>query len=222
MIPDFLSVLSRSRLFADMPQSVIAEALGRVGYTVVQRSRGDVYALVGQTLGYVDVMLDGQMVAWMVGDSGRQLEVLRLAPGDVVAPCFVFAADGVLPTTIETLSDVTMLRMTRQAFGRLIDESAVLRWNFVRILSDIGSFLATRMRFIALLTVREKVACYLLSEMACQQSRTLWLKYTRQHIADTFGIQKFSLLRCLAELAAEGVVSISGRQITILAPDRLR
>ncbi|MDD7558154.1 MAG: helix-turn-helix domain-containing protein, partial [Porphyromonas somerae] len=47
------------------------------------------------------------------------------------------------------------------------------------------------------------------------------LSNSRQEIADTFGIQKFSLLRCLSEFEDNGAIKIDGKQITILNSDKL-
>ena len=55
-----------------------------------------------------------------------------------------------------------------------------------------------------------------------QQSRTIKLSNSRQEIADTFGIQKFSLLRCLSEFEDNGAIKIDGKQITILNSDKMK
>ena len=97
-----------------------------------------------------------------------------------------------------------------------------MRRNFIRCLSDIGSYLASKIGFLSLLTVREKVAGYLRSEAALQQSLHVRLDTSRQRLADSFAIQKFSLLRCLAEMEQQGIIKVDGKEITILAPERLR
>jgi CRP/FNR family cyclic AMP-dependent transcriptional regulator len=75
---------------------------------------------------------------------------------------------------------------------------------------------------LSLFTVREKVAYFLVKAAEHQQSRTITLDKSRQEIADMFGIQKFSLLRCLSEFVANGAIKIEGRQITILNSDKMR
>ena len=42
------------------------------------------------------------------------------------------------------------------------------------------------------------------------------LERSRQEIADSFGIQKFSLLRVLSDFEKEGAIEIHGRTIKIL------
>ena len=83
-------------------------------------------------------------------------------------------------------------------------------------MSDINAFLTRKMRMVSLLTVREKVAFFLIDIANKQKSETIHLDKSRQEIADTFGIQKFSLMRCLSELVDAGAVAVEGKTITIL------
>jgi CRP-like cAMP-binding protein len=43
-----------------------------------------------------------------------------------------------------------------------------------------------------------------------------------KEIADSFGIQKFSLLRVLADFAKQGAIKVNGREITILDRSKLK
>ncbi len=215
-------LLATSPLFAQMAEPAIAQALDAVGWRAVIYRPHDVYALAGSACTYVDIVLTGEMVAWMVAASGRQAEVVRIYAGDVIAPCYLYAADRRMPVTIETEGEVTVLRMTRASLTQLIDNHARIRHNFIGILSDIGTYLASRLRFLSLLTVREKVIAYLHAEMRRQHSLTVSLPSTRAAIAQRFAIQKFSLLRCFAQLSAEGIIRVQGRQVTILDPSRLQ
>ena len=86
----------------------------------------------------------------------------------------------------------------------------------------MSAFLASKMRFLSLFSVREKVVYSLLSLSRAQGSSRVTLDKSRQAIADSFGIQKFSLLRCLAELEESGAIRVDGRTITITDRGKLR
>jgi len=66
------------------------------------------------------------------------------------------------------------------------------------------------------------VAQYLIKMATEQQSRTIRLDVSRQEMADIFGIQKFSLLRCLSEFEEKGAIRIEGKTITILNSDEMK
>ena len=79
-----------------------------------------------------------------------------------------------------------------------------------------------KMRMLSLFSVKEKVAQYLIKMATEQQSRTIHLDVSRQEMADIFGIQKFSLLRCLSEFEEKGAIRIEGKTITILNSDEMK
>jgi len=93
---------------------------------------------------------------------------------------------------------------------------------YIQHLSRIDIFLSQKMRMLSLFSVKEKVAQYLIKMATEQQSRTIRLDVSRQEMADIFGIQKFSLLRCLSEFEEKGAIRIEGKTITILNSDEMK
>ena len=111
--------------------------------------------------------------------------------------------------------------MQPEALKTLMDTDETIRMNFIRILSNIDVFLTHKMKILSLFTVREKVAYLLLERAGEQGSDEIHLERSRQEIADSFGIQKFSLLRVLSNLEKEGVIEIKGKNIKILDRHKL-
>ena len=222
MTPELTAALKQCPLFRDMTESDITRVTTAAGYRMQSFARRDIYCVSGDHCRHVDIVVSGELVARITGLSGRQVEVISLRCGDIIAPCFIYASDKRLPIDIEAQTDTTILRMQPSALQQMVDADACVRRNFIRCLSDIGSYLASKIGFLSLLTVREKVAGYLRSEAALQKSLHVRLDTSRQRLADSFAIQKFSLLRCLAEMEQQGIIKVDGKEITILAPERLR
>jgi CRP-like cAMP-binding protein len=88
-------------------------------------------------------------------------------------------------------------------------------------LSAFCDTLSRKVRLLTLHTVREKVAILLLEQAKRHNSDDFILEKSRQEIADSFAIQKFSLQRCLKEFAADGIIQLDGKQIVILNKNRL-
>ena len=112
--------------------------------------------------------------------------------------------------------------MTPQTLKQLIDRDEDIRMNYIRTLSNIDVFLTHKMKVLSLFTVREKVAYLLLERAGEQNSDTIHLSRSRQEIADSFGIQKFSLLRVLNEFEKEGIIRVDGKTIEIIDRSRLK
>ena len=211
-----MNALRSCPLFAGMSEIEIELTLGNVTHQLVSLPSHEVYALAGMPCKYVDIVVSGNLICRMAALSGKQVEVSRLRSGNMVAPAFIFSKDRSLPVSVETDGKVQLFRMRPEELKRLIDMDEGIRMNFIRILSNIDVFLTQKMKILSLFTVREKVA-YLLMERAGEQgSNEVHLERSRQEIADSFGIQKFSLLRVLSDFEKEGAIEIDGRNIKIL------
>ena len=217
-----MQVLQKCPLFAGMSTLSIDLALGNISYQIINFAPRDVYTLAGMPCRFADIVLSGSLICRMVSLSGKQVEVTRLRPGNLIAPAFIFAKNNSMPVSVETDSEVTLLRMTPQTLKKLIDDDADIRMNYIRSLSNIDVFLTHKMKVLSLFTVREKVAYLLLERAGEQNSNTIRLTRSRQEIADSFGIQKFSLLRLLSEFEKEGVIRVDGKTIEIIDRSRLK
>lgn len=209
-------------LFAGLQREEISLLMASVDHWLVGYEGHDVYALAGMPCRYADIIVAGVLVCRMSSLSGKQIEVSRLRAGNLVAPAFLFAKDNLMPVSVETESSVTVLRMRPETLKRLIDEDERIRMNYIRVLCNIDVFLTHKMKVLSLYTVREKVAYLLLEQAGEQDSDRVHLHRSRQEIADSFGIRKFSLLRVLSDFQEQGAIRIDGREIEILDRSKLK
>lgn len=216
-----LKALKLCPLFAGMSDMEIEMTLSAAHYRIVEYDKKDVFSLTGMPCQYADIVISGVLICRMVGLSGKQVEVSRLTEGDIVAPAFIFAKNNKMPVSVETDTKVSVLRMKPEMLMELMNNDPKLNLNFIRVLSNIDVFLTKKMKVLSLLTVREKVAYFLREAVGKQGSLTIKIDQSRQEIADSFGIQKYSLLRVLSEMSANGTISINGKTITILDRSKL-
>lgn len=222
MNQNVMKALKRCPLFYEMKEEQISNIFAMTDFRTVELKKNGIYQICGDLLRFGDIVASGELAARLTGMSGRQVEVIKIKSGDIIAPCFIFSSDRKLPVDIEATEDTTILRLTRQALAILIDANETVRMNFIRYISDIGAYLAARIEFLSLMTIREKIVYFLRTEAMLQHSLHIKLNTTRQRLADSFAIQKFSLLRCLAQLAKEKIIRISGKDIEIIDIKRLK
>ena len=214
--------LASSPFFNGLTAKEIQAILQTVNYKIVEYPAKEIYTLAGMPCKYADFILKGELISRMTGLSGKQVQIDRLKACILIAPAFIFAKNNAMPVSVETVQHTTIMRMMPSELKHLIDSNERIRMNFIQLLSSINVFLTQKLRMLSLLTVREQVAYFLMKVAKEQQSRTIKLSNTRQEIADTFGIQKFSLLRCLSEFEDNGAIKIDGKQITILNSDKMK
>ncbi|EFB93782.1 MAG: Crp/Fnr family transcriptional regulator [Prevotella bivia] len=215
-------ILTNSPFFNGLTAKEIKELLQTVNYKIVEYPAKEIYTLAGMPCKYADFILKGELISRMTGLSGKQVQIDRLKACVLIAPAFIFAKNNAMPVSVKTAQHTTIMRMMPSELKHLIDTNERIRMNFIQLLSSIDVFLTQKLRMLSLFTVREKVAYFLMKAAKEQQSRTIKLSNSRQEIADTFGIQKFSLLRCLSEFEDNGAIKIDGKQITILNSDKMK
>lgn len=216
------NILTLCPLFKGMAEHEAKEAFDRILWKEVAYNRRSFYYIKGEQHPNVDIVTKGELVVRLIGTSGRLLEVTRIHEGDLIAPCFVLSSEKHLPVEIEAVTEVSLVRATQEEFNTLLDSDTRISHNFIRFLSDTTSFLASKIGFLSLMTIKEKLIYYLREQVMEQKSMQITLKHSRQRIADMFAIQKYSLLRCLSELEKQGLIKIDGRTITILDMKRMK
>lgn len=215
-------ILQTSPFFNGLSIEEIDDILTTTDYQMVEYPAKEIYTLAGMPCKYADFIIEGEMIARMTGISGKQAQIDRLPASTLIAPAFIFAKKNEMPVSVETSKATILMRMTPSELKKLIDTDDRIRWNFIQLLSMIDVFLTHKMRMLSLFSVKEKVAQYLIKIATEQQSRTIKLDVSRQEMADIFGIQKFSLLRCLSEFEENGAIKIEGKTITILNSDKMK
>ena len=213
---DTLQGLKRCPLFKGLAESEIINLMHTVRYRVVHYRKGDILASEGSVCQYADIIINGEMVTSLMGPSGRVIRVAAHQAGKFLAPAFLFALDNQYPVTIEAITETTILRLMPTDLEKMLNCDQRLMMNYIKMLSNIVSQLTKKIRMLSM-SVREKVSLYLKEQSRQQQTKNILLPLSRQELADHFGIQKYSLLRCLNELKQEGAILVEGRHIQILS-----
>ncbi len=214
-------VLSRSSLFEGMFQGGIENFLTLYNYKIEEYTKHDVIALMGDSCTHLLVVLKGNVIARMVSDSGKFIQIEKMGEGRILAPAMLFATENVFPVNVIPDDDVVLLKMNKQEFLRAMQGNDRLLFNFIRIVSDVNRFLSDKIHFLSLRSLRGKLAQFFLTlSEAHGDSDQIELKLTRQELADKFGVSRQSLIRSLTELEDLGLISVQNRCITLL--DRMR
>ena len=201
--------LMRCQLFEGLSAEDIDFATAAVKHRLVRFDKDDVYALAGTPCRYADIVVEGEMTARMVGPSGKFVQMATIK-------------DNRLPVSVETTLPTVVFRMMPAGLYQLMKGDDRVGMNFIRQLSSTSEFLARKTQMLTLSTVREKVAAFLLDEAARHDGKTFTLTMSRQEIADTFAIQKFSLQRVIREFTDDGLIVTNGKTITIVDREGLR
>lgn len=214
---DLTEVLSKSDLFNNIEQAEIEEFLDKNIYKVKEYTRNDVFALAGDKVNYLMIVLEGSLIARMVSESGKYIQIDKIDSGRIIAPAMLFATNNVFPVNVIPEGNVSVFFMHKDSFLKAMHQSEKLLHNFIRIVSDINRFLSTKIHSLSLRSIRGKLAEYILQESNKKGgSAVVIFSMTRQELADKFAVTRQALSRSLSELEEDGLISIKGKKIEIL------
>ena len=202
-------------LFEGLTDNEIMDLMHTIRYRVTHLYKGDFLFVAGENCLHANILIDGEVVAYLEGASDRYIRMSTFHAGNMFAPAFLFAQDRRYPVTVQATTNTKVLRILSADFERLLELDARLYKNFTVILSNLIAGLTKKMGML-LSSVRDKIIFFLKEQQRRQKSSTITLPMSRQELADHFGIQKYSLQRALNELQESGAIRIDGKTIEIL------
>lgn len=216
-----LKALQLCPLFEGFTAKDIEQTMEHIPYLLLRVDKKEVFITAGTPCKYADIVVAGEVVARMEGPSGKYMQITSKPVGSLLSSAFIFGKNKIIPVNIMASKPATILRMTSNSMQTLLNMDERFRFNFIQLLSAFCDNLSRKVRLLTLHTVREKVAILLLEQAKRYNSNDFILEKSRQEIAESFAIQKFSLQRCLKEFAADGIIQLDGKQIVILNKNKL-
>ena len=216
MDTETLEGIRKCPLFEGLTDNEIIDLMHAVRYRVTRLFKSDFLFVAGEDCLHANILLDGEVVAYLEGASDRYIRMSTFHAGNMFAPAFLFAQVRRYPVTVQATTNTKVLRILSADFERLLELDSRLAKNFTVILSNLIAGLTKKVGML-LLSVRDKIIFFLKEEQRRQQSNTIRLSMSRQELADHFGIQKYSLQRALNELQESGAIRIDGKTIEILS-----
>ena len=210
-----LEGLRKCPLFEGLTDNEIMDLMHAVRYRVIRLYKGDFLFVAGDDCLHANIMIGGEVVAYLEGASDRYIRMSTFHAGNMFAPAFLFAQNRRYPVTVQATTNTKVLRISSADFEHLLELDSRLSKNFTVILSNLIAGLTKKVGML-LLSVRDKIIFFLKEEQRRQQSNSIELSMSRQELADHFGIQKYSLQRALNELQESGAIRIDGKTIEIL------
>jgi CRP/FNR family transcriptional regulator len=164
----------------------------------------------------------GAVRIFRMDENGREMEIVRLRPGDFFGEAVAFAG-GRFPAFAWTVEETEVLYFDRRTVFRRIEEEPALAKFFLALLAGKCITLNERIEALGLRTVRQRLVQYLLSACegggpACQFKLTL----KKTELARLLGTISETLSRNLRDLEDEGLIEVKGKTIRVPDCRRLR
>ena len=214
-IQDFLS---RVPLFNELG----AEELDNIalGTTEVQAARGEIVFHRGDPCVGFHTVVYGQIKLMFVSPMGGEKVVRLIGPGDSFGEALMFMDKSYI-VTAQALADTLLLHVDKSVLFDELDRRPSLARKMLAGLSQRLHALISDVEAYSLRSGTERVIGYLLKGEPCEDGHQLRLETSKTVIASRLNLTPEHFSRILHDLAANDLIKVKGREITILDSDKL-
>ena len=137
---DTLEGLRKCPLFEGLTDNEIIDLMHAIRYRVTRLFKGDFLFVAGEDCIHANILIDGEVVAYLEGASDRYIRMSTFHAGNMFAPAFLFAQERRYPVTVQATANTKVLRIHSADFERLLELDSRLTKNFTVILSNLIAF----------------------------------------------------------------------------------
>jgi CRP/FNR family transcriptional regulator, dissimilatory nitrate respiration regulator len=217
-----LNVLNQSELFIGIDSAGISSLLSDFSFKTKHFSRNEVIAIQGDTYKGVLIVISGTASSEINDSTGKRVKLENFNKSAAIAPGILFALDNSLPVTITAVTDCSLIFIPKTELLTLLQKDMVFLENYLAVLGNKVNILADKIRLFKFNSIQQKIAGYLLNLYIKQQTEILTIPFTREQLADSFGVARPSLSRELSRMSDAGILIIEGKKIQILKKTALQ
>jgi CRP-like cAMP-binding protein len=160
------------------------------------------------------VVQSGEVRVFKMDEQGREVEVARLGPGETLGEAVAFAADE-FPLFAQAVRDSTVFFFDKNDVLRRIETDPELATSFISLLARKCLTLNARIEALGLLTVKQRLSQYLLSQCSGRGQCQVTLSMSKGDLAKVLGTVNETLSRALKQLRDEGSIEVKGDRILV-------
>lgn len=163
----------------------------------------------------------GEVRIFRMDNQGKEVEVVRLNPGDFFGEAVVFVSDK-FPAFAQAVKDTKTLFFSKKTIFQHIDNYPTIARFFISLLAKKCIVLNKRIETLELRTVRQRLAQFILSQSQEQQSKVIVLNMKKVELARFIGTISETLSRSLKKMQEDNLIEVHGRKIRVKDSAKLK
>ena len=124
-------------LFRNFTHQMQEEFLDKLEYTLDKYPKGETIIRQGQPCHAVHVLLEGKLNVDVLDVSGNEVRVEVIQAPRTFATPHVFAEKNVFPATFSVEEDVTLMRISKDSFFKMMHTMPLLLHNFLCVSTGV-------------------------------------------------------------------------------------
>lgn len=207
---EITALLKRHPIFGSLEDKRLSEIASDVRCKTFTSFNGEEISSNGLGL---FMIISGSVLVFRKGN-GLPVLLQRLEKGKVFGAASLFSEETEDVTILRAEGDASTFFLPIGLITELICENSDFALSYVTFLSEKIRFLNKRMSELSAPSVTQKLAAFLLR-------KENGIAQTKVKLASALGIGRASLYRALDELKETGLISVDGKNVTVIDPEGL-
>ena len=156
----------------------------------------------------------GEIRVFKMDEHGREVEVVRIEPGDFLGEAIVFVSSE-FPFYAQAVKDSKVLFLGKKTISQEIERDPSVDQFFLNLLAKKCMTLSNRIEFLGLQTIRQRLIQYLFSSCSGEKRCIIELRLKKVELAKLLGTISETLSRNLKQMQDEGLIEVKGKKIYV-------
>ncbi len=222
---EYFHILKQVKLFDDIDSNDLNSMLHCLGAKTKKYNKNSIVCLAGDNINSIGIVLSGTLDIVKEDICGNRSLISRISTSHLFGEAFVCAEIKKSPVTIYSATKseimyinfkklITSCRNSCTFHNRLIQ-------NMLKIIAKKNLMLTEKLDYLGKKSTKEKIASYLINQLALQQKSTITIPYNRNELADYLNVNRSALSRELSKMRDEKLIEFQKNKFTILNVEKL-
>ena len=226
MIEKWLPILGSSGLFDGLGEADIMDLMPCFSPAIRSYDKDDTIVSVGDKQDSFGIVLEGEIIVQKEDYSGNRLIIGTFGPAEIFGEVAAFAHIGSWPNVVVANTRCRILFMPTEKYTKpcckVCTAHQLLIENMLRIVARKAMIMNSRIGYLKVKSMREKLAAFLFEQYQRTGNRTFMIPMNREQLADYLNVSRPSMSRELGRIRDEGVIDFYRSSFTIKNLDALR
>ena len=214
-----LTILLKNSLFKDIDEKFLMTYLEDSKCSLHHYSKNALIHQEGDPCTSIGFVLFGHLSLQQMDANGKAFTLQEFSPTDCFGAALYSKESPRYPFHLTALTDSQVFYLPFECVHKLLEKSQLFSMNFIHFLSSQIFNFNQKLEILHYKDVRSRLMLYLSKEYNRHQQTHFELSQSKILMADFMGIARGSVSRELKHMVDDGLISISGKKITLLRPE---
>lgn len=209
-------------MFKNLAKKEILDLFKDSKYTIKKYNKEDIIALEGHPCNSIGLVLDGgiDVKRFLPGD--KVILMSSFAKGNLFGEVITFSDINVYPATVVSNSKSEIMFIDKYDFIDFCSNHKDILVSFLNDITNKIVELNKTVKTISFVSIRQKIASFLLDEYSLQKSNFIKMPKTKTKLAETLGIPRPSLSREFINMKNDNLIDYTNDYVKLLDIEKLR